>query len=195
MRGRSSTRRRTSTGRSARLRLRRLRLCRPGLHQRAAHLRGRSDLRRVRPPLHRQGAGAADRQPARSGDGPGTDGRREGGRPHPPVGAGGAGRWRARTDRRRADGLFYPPTVLVDVPKDARVCGEEVFAPVVNLFAVPDFAAGLAEINDSASSACRAASSPATSSGRCRRTTSWRSAASSSTMCPPGGSTTCPTAA
>jgi acyl-CoA reductase-like NAD-dependent aldehyde dehydrogenase len=47
------------------------------------------------------------------------------------------------------NGLFYPPTVLVDVPKDARVCGEEVFAPVVNLFGVPDFAAGLAEINDS----------------------------------------------
>jgi len=47
------------------------------------------------------------------------------------------------------DGLYYPATVLVDVPKDARVCGEEVFAPVVNLFRVPDFAAGVAEINDS----------------------------------------------
>ncbi|MEO6060220.1 MAG: aldehyde dehydrogenase family protein [Candidatus Limnocylindria bacterium] len=47
------------------------------------------------------------------------------------------------------DGLFYPPTVLVDVPKDARVCGEEVFAPVVNLFEVADFAAAVAEINDS----------------------------------------------
>jgi len=47
------------------------------------------------------------------------------------------------------DGLFYPPTVLVDVPKDARVCGEEVFAPVVNLFSVPDFKAAMAEINDS----------------------------------------------
>ncbi len=47
------------------------------------------------------------------------------------------------------NGLFYPPTVLVDVPKEARVCGEEVFAPVVNLFAVPDFATGLAAINDS----------------------------------------------
>ncbi len=47
------------------------------------------------------------------------------------------------------DGLFYPPTVLVDVPNDARVCGEEVFAPVVNLFAVPDFGAALAELNDS----------------------------------------------
>jgi acyl-CoA reductase-like NAD-dependent aldehyde dehydrogenase len=47
------------------------------------------------------------------------------------------------------DGLYYPPTVLVDVPKDARVCGEEVFAPVVNLFRVPDFAAALRELNDS----------------------------------------------
>jgi glyceraldehyde-3-phosphate dehydrogenase (NADP+) len=47
------------------------------------------------------------------------------------------------------DGLFYPPTVLVDVPKEARVCGEEVFAPVVNLFGVPDFAAAVREINDS----------------------------------------------
>ena len=45
--------------------------------------------------------------------------------------------------------LFYPPTVLVDVPKNARVCGEEVFAPVVNLFPVPSFEAALAEINDS----------------------------------------------
>jgi acyl-CoA reductase-like NAD-dependent aldehyde dehydrogenase len=47
------------------------------------------------------------------------------------------------------DGLNYPPTVLVDVPKDARVCGEEVFAPVVNLFRVPDYAAALRELNDS----------------------------------------------
>jgi glyceraldehyde-3-phosphate dehydrogenase (NADP+) len=47
------------------------------------------------------------------------------------------------------DGLFYPATVLVDVPKEARVCGEEVFAPVVNLFSVPDYATALHEINDS----------------------------------------------
>jgi glyceraldehyde-3-phosphate dehydrogenase (NADP+) len=47
------------------------------------------------------------------------------------------------------NGLVYPPTVLVDVPKQARVCGEEVFAPVVNLFRVPDFAAAIGEINDS----------------------------------------------
>ncbi len=49
----------------------------------------------------------------------------------------------------RPNGSYYPPTVLVDVPKDARVCGEEVFAPVVNLFPVPDFDAALREINDS----------------------------------------------
>jgi glyceraldehyde-3-phosphate dehydrogenase (NADP+) len=48
------------------------------------------------------------------------------------------------------DGRSYPPTVLVDVPREARVCGEEVFAPVVNLFPVPDWAAGIREINDSA---------------------------------------------
>jgi len=47
------------------------------------------------------------------------------------------------------NGLFYPPTVLVDVPKDARVCGEEVFAPVVNLFPVADFDAAVRELNDS----------------------------------------------
>lgn len=47
------------------------------------------------------------------------------------------------------DGSFYPPTILVNVPKEARVCGEEVFAPVVNLFPVPDFGAALKEINDS----------------------------------------------
>ncbi len=48
------------------------------------------------------------------------------------------------------DGQLYPPTVLADVPADARVCGEEVFAPVVNLFAVDSFEDGLRQINDSA---------------------------------------------
>ena len=47
------------------------------------------------------------------------------------------------------DGRTYPPTVLVDVPKEARICGEEAFAPVVNLFRVPDFGAAMREINDS----------------------------------------------
>ncbi|MDQ3881046.1 MAG: aldehyde dehydrogenase family protein, partial [Chloroflexota bacterium] len=46
-------------------------------------------------------------------------------------------------------GRFYPATVLVNVPRDARVCGEEVFAPVVNLFPVDTFDDALAEINAS----------------------------------------------
>jgi acyl-CoA reductase-like NAD-dependent aldehyde dehydrogenase len=47
------------------------------------------------------------------------------------------------------NGRFYPPTVLVDVPRDARVCGEEVFAPVVNLFGVDSFDEAVREINAS----------------------------------------------
>jgi acyl-CoA reductase-like NAD-dependent aldehyde dehydrogenase len=35
------------------------------------------------------------------------------------------------------------------VPKEARICGEEAFAPVVNLFRVADFDAAMREINDS----------------------------------------------
>ena len=41
------------------------------------------------------------------------------------------------------DGRWYPPTVLVDVPRDAMICSEEAFAPVVNLFAVDTFADAL----------------------------------------------------
>ena len=55
---------------------------------------------------------------------------------------------RALTGGRRRD-RFYEPTVLADVPRDARVCGEEVFAPVVNLFPVPTFEAAVDEINAS----------------------------------------------
>ena len=47
------------------------------------------------------------------------------------------------------DGRFYPATILVHVPREARVCGEEVFAPVVNLFPVETFDEALAEINAS----------------------------------------------
>jgi acyl-CoA reductase-like NAD-dependent aldehyde dehydrogenase len=39
--------------------------------------------------------------------------------------------------------------VLVDVPRDAMICSEEAFAPVVNLFAVDTYADALREINDS----------------------------------------------
>jgi glyceraldehyde-3-phosphate dehydrogenase (NADP+) len=49
----------------------------------------------------------------------------------------------------RPDGRWYTPTVLVDVPRDAMICSEEAFAPVVNLFPVDSFADALAAINDS----------------------------------------------
>jgi glyceraldehyde-3-phosphate dehydrogenase (NADP+) len=47
------------------------------------------------------------------------------------------------------NGRVYPPTVLVDVARDAMICSEEAFAPVVNLFGVDSFADALREINDS----------------------------------------------
>jgi len=49
----------------------------------------------------------------------------------------------------RPDGRWYTPTVLVDVPRDAMICSEEAFAPVVNLFAVDSFADAVRAINDS----------------------------------------------
>jgi acyl-CoA reductase-like NAD-dependent aldehyde dehydrogenase len=49
----------------------------------------------------------------------------------------------------RADGRWYTPTVLVDVPRDAMICSEEAFAPVVNLFPVDSFADAVRAINDS----------------------------------------------
>ncbi|HSK94424.1 MAG TPA: aldehyde dehydrogenase family protein, partial [Candidatus Angelobacter sp.] len=51
--------------------------------------------------------------------------------------------------RGEPDGQWYGPTVLVDVPRDAMICSEEAFAPVVNLFPVDSFADALAAINDS----------------------------------------------
>jgi glyceraldehyde-3-phosphate dehydrogenase (NADP+) len=49
----------------------------------------------------------------------------------------------------RAAGPFYPATVLADAPRTARVCTEEVFAPVVVAFPFDDFAAAVREVNDS----------------------------------------------
>jgi acyl-CoA reductase-like NAD-dependent aldehyde dehydrogenase len=47
------------------------------------------------------------------------------------------------------DGRWYAPTVLVDVARNAMICSEEAFAPVVNLFAVDSFADAMRDINDS----------------------------------------------
>ena len=49
----------------------------------------------------------------------------------------------------KAEGRWYGPTVLVDVPRDAMICSEEAFAPVVNLFPVDTFEDAVSAINDS----------------------------------------------
>ena len=46
-------------------------------------------------------------------------------------------------------GRWYGPTVLVEVPRDAMICSEEAFAPVVNLFPVDTFEEAVTAINDS----------------------------------------------
>jgi len=51
--------------------------------------------------------------------------------------------------RGTPDGRWFGPTVLADVPRDAMICSEEAFAPVVNLFAVDSYADAMREINDS----------------------------------------------
>lgn len=49
----------------------------------------------------------------------------------------------------QARGPIFEPTVLSDVPPTAKVCAQEVFAPVVDLFPFQDFRAALAEVNRS----------------------------------------------
>ena len=49
----------------------------------------------------------------------------------------------------RADGSFFPPTVLVDTPPTAQVCSNEAFAPLVVVFPFDDFDAAIKAVNDS----------------------------------------------
>ncbi|HEX7471633.1 MAG TPA: aldehyde dehydrogenase family protein, partial [Candidatus Limnocylindrales bacterium] len=49
----------------------------------------------------------------------------------------------------RADGTYFPPTILSDVPIDAKVCSEEAFAPLVVLARFSDFGDAMALANDS----------------------------------------------
>ena len=51
----------------------------------------------------------------------------------------------------RREGALYSPTVLVDVPCDARIWNEEVFAPVVSIAAFTDLQQALAMANDTES--------------------------------------------
>ncbi|MDQ3213046.1 MAG: aldehyde dehydrogenase family protein [Acidobacteriota bacterium] len=60
-----------------------------------------------------------------------------------------AGGGRVLTGGRRLGGAMYAPTVLTDVPADAKVCAREVFAPVITLARFTDFDEALRALNDS----------------------------------------------
>ena len=48
-----------------------------------------------------------------------------------------------------ADGSFFEPTVLENVPVEAQVCSNEAFAPLVVVFGFSDFGDALRGVNDS----------------------------------------------
>jgi acyl-CoA reductase-like NAD-dependent aldehyde dehydrogenase len=48
-----------------------------------------------------------------------------------------------------ADGAFFPPTILTNVPPTAQVCSNEAFAPLVVAFPFRDFEEAIAGVNDS----------------------------------------------
>jgi acyl-CoA reductase-like NAD-dependent aldehyde dehydrogenase len=48
-----------------------------------------------------------------------------------------------------ADGTFFAPTVLADVPVAAQVCSNEAFAPLVVAFPFSDLADAISRVNDS----------------------------------------------
>ncbi|HEX7473127.1 MAG TPA: aldehyde dehydrogenase family protein [Candidatus Limnocylindrales bacterium] len=49
----------------------------------------------------------------------------------------------------RADGNFFAPTILTDVPVTAQVCSNEAFAPLVVAFPFRDFGDAIRQVNDS----------------------------------------------
>jgi len=49
----------------------------------------------------------------------------------------------------KADGTFFPPTVLENVPVTAQVCSNEAFAPLVVVFPFSDFDDAIRQVNDS----------------------------------------------
>ena len=129
---------------------RRLRLRRPGLHQRPAHVHPRGRLGRRSSSRFVEGARAL-----KVGDplDPTTD-------LGPMVDATAAGRTQRWVDEAvamggkvlaggRADGTFFPPTILTDVPLTAQVCSNEAFAPLVVAFPFHDLDEAIAAVNDS----------------------------------------------
>jgi acyl-CoA reductase-like NAD-dependent aldehyde dehydrogenase len=49
----------------------------------------------------------------------------------------------------KAEGPYFPPTVLIDTPVEARVCSNEAFAPLVVAFPFSDFGEAVRKVNDS----------------------------------------------
>ena len=49
----------------------------------------------------------------------------------------------------KADGTFFPPTVLENVPVTAQVCSNEAFAPLAVVFPFGDFGDAIRQVNDS----------------------------------------------
>ena len=49
----------------------------------------------------------------------------------------------------KADGTFFPPTVLVDTPVEAKVCSAEAFAPLVVVFPFNDIGDAIRQVNAS----------------------------------------------
>jgi len=49
----------------------------------------------------------------------------------------------------KADGTFFPPTILTDVPVTAAVCSNEAFAPLVVAFPFSDMSDAIRRVNDS----------------------------------------------
>jgi glyceraldehyde-3-phosphate dehydrogenase (NADP+) len=49
----------------------------------------------------------------------------------------------------KADGSFFPPTILTDVPTTAQVCSNEAFAPLVVAAPFADLDEAIAMVNDS----------------------------------------------
>lgn len=56
---------------------------------------------------------------------------------------------RVLTGGRRLGGAAYAPTVMADVPSDAKLCAEEVFAPLVGLWRFSALDQAIAEVNRS----------------------------------------------
>ena len=119
---------------------RRLRLRRPGLHQRPADVRPRGRL-------GRRSWSSSSRARGRSRSATRSTRRPTSGRWSTRTPAGRTQRWVDEAVALggklllggKADGTFFPPTILTDVPLTAQVCSNEAFAPLVVAFPFRDF--------------------------------------------------------